>query len=75
MLQYCFDPGTEKTCEDRSSLVVNLKTKRKRKMPSPQKQVMNYLTNKEAKVTKSQVVVGTAAIVAAVTGGYFYAKR
>ena len=49
--------------------------KTKRKMPSPQKQVMNYLTNKEAKVTKSQVVVGTAAIIAAVTGGYFYAKR
>ena len=52
-----------------------MKTKRKRKMPSPQKQVMNYHTNKEAKVTKSQVVVGTAAIIAAVTGGYFYTKR
>merc|ERR1711874_80819 len=34
-------------------------TKRKRRMPSP----------------REQVVVGVAAIVAAVTGGYFYAKR
>ena len=52
-----------------------LEEDKEEEIPSPQKQVMNYLTNKEAKVTKFQVVVGTAAIIAAVTGGYFYAKR
>ena len=45
-----------------------------RKMPGPREQVM-FLSGIWMDNKKTQMLVGGAALVAAATGGYFYAKR
>ena len=69
MLQFCFDPCTEQTRED---LVGALEEDKEKDAESPE--AGDELSYIQAKVTKSQVVVGTAAIIAAATG-YFCTKR
>ena len=75
LLQYCIDACCEQTCERQVQLgAVQLQLKKTKTKDAESREAGDYLRTL-SKITKSQMVVGAAAIIAAATGGYFYAKR
>ena len=73
-LDLCFSAALTLAVNRRAkdSLVVQLKKTKTKNAKS--REAGDYLRTL-SKITKSQMVVGAAAIIAAATGGYFYAKR